>query len=131
MQTPIKKLLLIVISVLFALSSYSAPDDFEVVKERVVAELLKTSIDDDRAETIINKMNDDGSFQDINYTDLSRTAGFPQRNHTYNLVYLAKGYKSKTSKYYKSKKLKKRITNGYKYWVDNDFVGDNWHNNQI
>lgn len=131
MQTPIKKLILIVISVLVVVSADAKPDDFEIVKERVVAELLKTSIDDDRAETIINKMNEDGSFQDINYTDLSRTAGFPQRNHTYNLVYLAKGYKSKASSFYKSKKLKKSITNGYKYWVDNDFVGDNWHNNQI
>lgn len=131
MQTPIQKLLLIVISVLVVVSADAKPDDFEIVKERVVAELLKTSIDDDRAETIINKMNEDGSFQDINYTDLSRTAGFPQRNHTYNLVYLAKAYKSKTSSFYKSKKLKKHITNGFKYWVDNDFVGDNWHNNQI
>ncbi len=131
MQTPIQKLLLIVISVLLAVSAEAKPDDFELVKERVVAELLKTSIDDDRAETIINKMNDDGSFQDINYTDLSRTAGFPQRNHTYNLVYLAKAYKNKTSSYYKNKKLKKQITKGFEYWVDNDFVGDNWHNNQI
>ncbi len=131
MQTPIKKFVLIVISVLFAVSADAKPDDFELVKERVVAELMKSNINDDRVESIFNKMNEHGSFKDINYTDLSRTAGFPQRNHTSNLVYLAKAYKSKTSKYYKSKKLKKRITYGFKYWVDHDFVGDNWHNNQI
>jgi chondroitin AC lyase len=35
-------------------------------------------------------MNEVGSFQGINYDDLSRTAGFPHRFHTENLVYMAK-----------------------------------------
>ena len=127
----IKTIPLILIFALCVSSTHAKPDDFEIVKERVVAELLKTSIDDGMVETIINKMNEDGSFQDINYTDLSRTAGFPQRRHTGNLVYMARAYKNRTSKYYKKKKLKEIITRGYKYWVDNDFFGDNWHNNQI
>ncbi len=106
-------------------------DGFDLIRERVVSELLKSAVDDDRVETIINRMNEDGSFQDINYEDLSRTAGFPQREHTYNLVYLARAYKIKTSVYYGSEGLKEVIIRGLKYWVDNDFFGDNWHNNQI
>ncbi len=131
MQSTIKTPLLVLIFVLFVSSTKATSDDFEIVKERVIAELLKASIDDDRVETIMSKMNEDGSFQGINYTDLSRTAGFPLRNHTYDLVYLAKAYRIKTSEYYKNRKLKEIIIRGLKYWVDNDFFGDNWHNNQI
>ena len=111
--------------------SNAKKDDFTVVKERVQAELMKTPVDDEWVAQILAKMKKDGSFNDINYVDLSRTAGFPQRNHTYNLVYLAKAYKIKTSKYRKDRKLKEQITLSLKYWVDNDFFGDNWHNNQI
>ena len=106
-------------------------DDFRLIKDRVVAEIMKSSIDDHHVKTIISKMNPDGSFDDINYVDLSRTAGFPQQKHTSNLVYLAKAYQGKSSGFYKCEKLKEIITVGYKYWVDNDFFGDNWHNNQI
>jgi len=131
MKSIFKSFLLVIIFAFSVSSTNAKPDDIEIVKERVVAELLKSTIDDVQVETIINKMNEDGSFQGINYTDLSRTAGFPQRYHTYYLVYLAKAYKIKKSKYYKKKKLKEVITRGFKYWVDNDFFGDNWHNNQI
>ena len=131
MKSISRSLLSSIIFALFTLSTNAKPDDFEIIKERVVAELMKSSIDEDRVEAIIDKINEDGSFQGINYTDLSRTAGFPHRNHTYDLVYLAKAYKNKTSKYYKSKKLKAIISKALKYWVDNDFFGDNWHNNQI
>ena len=68
---------------------------------------------------------------DINYEDLSRTAGFPHRRHTADLVYLARAYKTKTSRFYHSRKLKEQITTSLKYWVDHDFFGDNWHDNQI
>ena len=44
-------------------------DDFEVIKDRVVAELMKSAIDDGRVKTILGRMNDDGSFGDINYVD--------------------------------------------------------------
>ena len=131
MQSTIKTSLLILIFAFFVSSTNAKPDDFEIVKERVVAELLKAGIDDDRVETIMSKINENGSFQGINYADLSRTASFPQRHHTYNLVYLAEAYKNKTSKYYQNRKLKEGIIRGFKYWVDNDFFGDNWHNNQI
>lgn len=128
---PITKTLIVTIIVCIILSVSAKADDFKIIKDRVVAELMKSSIDDGQVRSIISKMNEDGSFNDINYVDLSRTAGFPQRKHTSNLVYLARAYKNQTSKFYKSNELKEIMTRGYKYWVDNDFFGDNWHNNQI
>ena len=92
MNTLLKAFLPILIFASLSFSAHAKKDDFLIIKERVVAELMKTPIDDGRIETIMDKMNEDGSFKGINYKDLSRTAGFPQRNHTYNLVYLAKAY---------------------------------------
>jgi chondroitin AC lyase len=131
MKPTIKTLLPIIIFVFFTLTTNAKPDDFKTIKKRVVAELMKSNIDDDRVEAIISKIKENGSIEGINYEDLSRTAGFPQRRHTSDLVYLAKAYKTKTSEFYKNKKLKATISNSYKHWVDNDYFGDNWHNNQI
>ncbi|MDA0711175.1 MAG: polysaccharide lyase beta-sandwich domain-containing protein [bacterium] len=106
-------------------------DDFKVIKDRVVAELMKSETDDDRIQSIMDRMAEDGSFKDIIYTDLSRNAGFPQRRHVSDLAYLAKAYQTPTSKFHRSEPLKKTITLGFRYWVTHDFFGDNWHNNQI
>jgi chondroitin AC lyase len=106
-------------------------DDFDIIKARVLAELLKTKIDDTQVNSILERMNEDGSFQDINYADLSRTAGFPHRRHTGNLVYLAKAYKNKNSRFYEDQPIKDKIIGSLNYWVEHDFFGDNWHDNQI
>lgn len=126
-----KSVLVLAVSVLSALSIQAKTDDFEIVKKRVVAEIMKTPVDDSYVEAILARMNADGSFRDINYQDLSRTAGFPHRRHTGDLVSLAKAYKTRKSRYYGSAKLKERITASLKFWVDHDFFGDNWHDNQI
>ena len=106
-------------------------DDFQLIKTRVVAELMRTEVDDNQVNQIIYLLNEDGSFQGINYEDLSRTAGFPHRNHTYYLVNLARAYRNKTSTFYQDETLKKLITGSLSYWVEHDYFGDNWHNNQI
>ncbi len=114
--------LVLIILISFMCHSINAqPDDFAIIKKRVVAELMKSEITDDQVGPIMNRMDKEGSFKNINYVDLSRTAGFPHRHHTSNLVYLAKAYNNKSSKYHKSPIVKEHITRALKYWVDNDF----------
>ncbi len=118
--------------ILFLLTSFClAQNDLKIIKDRVVADLMATKIDDANVEAIMAKMNPDGSFKGINYDDLSRTAGFPHRFHTNYLVDMALAYKTKSSRYYRSKPLKAAIEKSLAYWVKNDYVGDNWHDNQI
>lgn len=105
--------------------------DLETIKGRIISELLNTPLDDSKVATIIAKVNEDGSFKGINYADLSNIAGFPQAGHTSNLVYLAKAYKNKSSAYFHGEQIKQIIIAGLGYWVKYDFVGDNWHDNQI
>jgi chondroitin AC lyase len=93
--------------------------------------LMSTKVSDSQVETIIERLNEDGSFKGINYADLSRTASFPHGRHTSDLAYIARAYKSATSTFYRSTKIKDAIVRGLNYWIKNDFVGDNWHDNQI
>jgi len=105
--------------------------DLGIIKQRIVTELLQNKPSDKQVETILAKMNEDGSFNDINYSDLSTTASFPHGRHTNDLAYIAKAYKNNASVYYKSQKVKDAIISGLNFWVKKDFVGDNWHDNQI
>ncbi|TDB64219.1 polysaccharide lyase family 8 super-sandwich domain-containing protein [Arundinibacter roseus] len=130
MNLPFRALFLVPVFLLFSWVSW-AQNDVRVIKERIVADLMTTKINDSAVDALLKKMKSDGSFEDIKYDDLSRTASFPQGGHTSNLVYMAKAYKNKSSKFHKNKALKASIENGLSYWVKHDFVGDNWHNNQI
>ncbi|MBD3626782.1 MAG: chondroitin lyase [Cyclobacterium sp.] len=117
---------------LFFLQSFTClSNELDTIRKRVVAVLLQTEINKAEVNRILNQMDSEGAFTPINYEDLSRTAGFPHRRHTSNLVYLATAFTKKTSPYYHDPALKEKINLSLKYWVDHDFVGDNWHNNQI
>ncbi|WP_375582316.1 polysaccharide lyase family 8 super-sandwich domain-containing protein [Cyclobacterium xiamenense] len=112
-------------------SFFALGNELDTIRHRVIAELLKTEISETKVQDILSRMSSDGSFPDINYEDLSRTAGFPHRRHTADLVYLATAYRKPSSSFYKDQQLKQGITRSLEYWVENDFFGDNWHNNQI
>ena len=105
--------------------------DFDLIKKRIKADLIQNVSSDNQIRTILTTANSDGSFSDINYADLSRTASFPHGRHTNNLVVLAKAYVSISSNFYQSPELKNTLVSGLKFWVDKDFVGENWHDNQI
>ncbi len=116
---------------LFAISTNAKADDFEIVKGRVNDQLMSLGVSDETIAEIIDTANDDGSFQGIDYEDLSREAGFPHGRHTRNLFSLARAYKTESSEYHGDDNVRDIIFGGLEFWVKHDFVGDNWHNNQI
>ncbi len=111
-------------------NAQSAQSDIEKIKQRVVTELMKPKVDDSKIAHILETYNNDGTWQGINYEDVSRT-GFQHRNHYANMISLARAYQHKNSKYFKSKKVKNTIALALKNWVDNDYICDNWWYNQI
>jgi chondroitin AC lyase len=131
MISPVQKSVLFLLLCLCALSGYATNDDFETVKTRVVAGLMKTRVEDSAVDAILIRLQSDGSFQNIHYADLSRTAGFPHRRHTGDLVTLARAWQSTSSTYHHDDALKQKIITSLSYWVEHDFFGDNWHDNQI
>jgi len=122
-------ILILVLSTAFS-NLCNAQSDFAKIKERVVKELMKSEVDDSRVEKLIETIKEDGTWPGINYEDVSRT-GFEHRNHYGNMVVLARAYNSKSSKFYKNKKVKDSIELALKNWVDHDYFCDNWWHNQV
>jgi len=127
------KLISLLASLCFlVLNTIQAQDaDILLIKKRVVEDVMAQRTQDANIARMIEQMNEDGSFKGINYEDLSRTAGFPHRFHTSNLLAMSIAYKSPESKYHNDKKLKGQIEKSLRYWTKHDFIGDNWHDNQI
>ncbi|WP_339903104.1 polysaccharide lyase family 8 super-sandwich domain-containing protein [uncultured Cyclobacterium sp.] len=104
--------------------------DFDLVKERVVAEYLTSEVNAEAIEELLISQNPDGTWPGINYQDVSRT-GFEHYFHTGNMVTLAKAYRQPNSKYKGSPKVKQAVTDALAHWVENDYFCDNWWHNQI
>ncbi|WP_020533082.1 polysaccharide lyase family 8 super-sandwich domain-containing protein [Flexithrix dorotheae] len=125
-----KELILVnLVLMLFTISAYPKPD-LEIVRQRVIEVAMDAGVKDEIIKQRLNDITSDGSWDYINYEDVSRT-GFENRNHLSNMVLMARAYKSKKSSYYKSKKLKAAIESALNFWVKKDFICDNWWHNQI
>jgi len=105
--------------------------DMNLIRQRIIAELMKGSVNDEQVRQVVSTYDAAGSFTDIDYSDLSTTAGFPHQKHLSNLYTLAKAYETKTSIFFHDEKIMKHIQGALHYWVQKDFIGDNWHDNQI
>jgi chondroitin AC lyase len=125
------KLKIFYLLVIFTTSGeVNAKNDFEVVKQRVVSEIMKTPVNDSLVTVLMNTIKEDGSWPGINYVDVSNT-GFEHRTHLSNLVEMSLAYNKKGSQYYRNRKLKQLINGSLKFWCDHDFICDNWWFNQI
>ena len=119
---------LLFVAVYTAVSAQSS--DIEKIKKRVVSELMKPAIDDAEVSKLVDSIKDNGTWPGIDYSNVSRE-GFEHRYHSGNMVTLARAYNTKSSKFYKKKKIKATINLALKNWVDNDYFCDNWWHNQI
>ncbi len=125
------KYLLSAIILLILLTTLSAAKtDFEIIRNQIITELLDAPVNDSQVELLVEIINSDGTWPDINYIDVSRT-GFEHRRHYGNMITLARAYKTKSSEFYKNKKIKETVELALKNWVDNDYFCDNWWHNQI
>lgn len=108
----------------------SAQPDIEIVKQRVVAGILKQPVDDAVVSERIQSTKEDGSWSGINYEDLSRT-GFENRYHLENLEDLSLAYQKRASSFYHSTKVLELLNRSLKFWCDHDFISENWYHNQV
>ncbi len=125
-----KHLILIFFFLGFLQTGFSAPSDFDIIKKRVLENLMKPQVDDAQVETLVNTIRPDGTWPGIDYENLSNE-GFQHSRHSANMVTLGRAFQSKASKFYKSKKVKTTIELALKNWVDNDYICQNWWHNQV
>ncbi len=103
----------------------------ELVCERYV-ELLKQTAPPDAAwlEVTLKKLDTNGSFTDIDYTDQSRSTWKP-REHLSRLNAMARAYSFANNSFGKSPELLRAISVGLEYWLQHRYQCVNWWFNRI
>ncbi|MDR0394052.1 MAG: polysaccharide lyase beta-sandwich domain-containing protein [Tannerella sp.] len=104
--------------------------DMDRLRDRITAQCLYPNIHEDRLQTILASVREDGTWPDIDYVDTSRIA-FQHVKHLDNLILMARAYKKEGSKYKNDSKLKQTIDTSLNFWLKHDFICENWWNNQI
>jgi chondroitin AC lyase len=118
---------------ILAFSSFrgiSANPDLELLRKRVVDELLVQKIDAPLVIELMATIQPNGTWPGINYVDVSNT-GFQHGTHLSNLVQMSRAFKKEGTKLKGDPKLKKVIYASLDYWLANDFICENWWWNQI
>lgn len=108
----------------------NAQNDIEIVKERVVREILKEEVSKKQIQNLLDNVQGDSIWTSINYVDVSRT-GFQHIHHIDNLKKLSLAYSQKNSGFYKDEQVLNVIVKGLEFWCDHDFICENWWFNQL
>jgi len=108
----------------------NAGQDLTVIRERLNTTLLTSPPRDGAAEKLLESQKPDGTWPGIDYQNLSREA-FEHRNHLSHAVEIARAWRHPDSKLHRDPKLFQAVERALQYWVDHDFIGENWFHNQI
>jgi chondroitin AC lyase len=104
--------------------------DEEVIRSRIVKIELENLANTKSVKEIISELSNDGTWSNIDYKDVSRT-GFRHGEHLNNMVEMVLAYKQLQSDLYGNTALKAGFDKVLNYWLENDFISDNWWWNQI
>lgn len=132
-KSEIKYSFLFIATILIVLLSNSltaANPEIELLRNRIKNEIISSSFNEKNAIKLLAKIKNDGTWPEINYTDVSRE-GFQHTEHLDNLIELCRAFKYNDSKLKRDKVVKQKIDLALNYWLANDFTCENWWNNQI
>ncbi|MEO7046713.1 MAG: polysaccharide lyase family 8 super-sandwich domain-containing protein, partial [Ferruginibacter sp.] len=104
--------------------------DLEIVRNRIVNDLLQPEVKTKEVKQLVETIKPDGSWPGINYTDTSKT-GFQHRIHLENMLELARAYKKPGNEFYKNATVKKVVSAALDFWIDHDFICENWWWNEM
>ncbi|PQV49461.1 chondroitin AC lyase [Jejuia pallidilutea] len=104
--------------------------DLDKLKQNFKDFYLVEKVNDTDVKELLEIMNADFSFTDIDY-NMHRKSNWKPRTHLKRLIILARAFEDKNSKYYKLNTLAKQIVGGLNYWTSNNFYSDNWWHSEI
>ncbi len=79
---------------------------------------------------IIDNMDENGSFRDIDYSVTSKVNWEP-KIHYNRLLMMSYSYISPASLYYSNEELYQKIVNGIDFWVSSNPQASNWYHTQV
>ena len=101
------------------------------VSDRMAVELMdRYHISASDVSQLLDKLQSDGSWNDINYESQNRS-GWSPKTHVERILILAKAYRLPSSGYSESKDVEDAIHKSLHYWLDKKLVSSNWWHNKI
>lgn len=103
------------------------PDEITLIADRLRERVLSRIPDDidQQTQQRLDRQNDDGSWDDVDYDDESRTHWKPGR-HLSHLETLSRAYRAPSSGFTGDNRVADAIRSGLSYWIDRHPVSDNW-----
>jgi chondroitin AC lyase len=108
----------------------NADAELEAIRQKIRIDLLGNEVPKETVLRLISEFNPSGTWKGINYQDISRT-GFEHRIHLSNVLQLAQAHQNPVSPYFKKKEVFEIIDSALAYWIQNDFICDNWWWNEM
>lgn len=108
----------------------SYPENLRSFHENVISYHLQAAVDQEKVEDLLLELSENGSWLNIDYTDKIR-GGWPVKNHLDHVHSLVVAYKKKGSKYTGDQNLSEKIHLALNFWLKNDFLSTNWHDQHI
>ena len=108
----------------------SYPKSLNEFHKNVLTYYTNLQVEGVKIEDLLSDLEQDGSFTKIDYTNKIRS-NWPVKDHLQNVQDLAICYNNTSSTYYQNKKLSEKIHKSLNYWLDNDFLSTNWHDQHI
>lgn len=112
---------------LFSTISFS---QISVITDRLRTDLIMQTINDNEVSDLLKTLKPEGSWDDIDYGNRSRTNWEPV-THSRRLVQLCRAYNKPESKHFHNPQVKASILNIIKYYLTARPVSDNWWYNAI
>jgi len=108
----------------------NASKDLEIIRMRVIGDLLEPPVSEPKIKALIKSIKPDGSWPDINYKDVS-TTGFQHSEHLQNMFELSRAYKKEESPWHQNPVVKNLTLSALDFWIEHDFICDNWWWNEM
>lgn len=103
----------------------------EFYSDQMVVELMdRYPINAEEITSLLNKLQPDGAWSDIDYSDKNRS-GWQPKKHIERILLLSKSYCTENFLYYKSSEIENTIHKAFNYWFNAGLVSPNWWYDQI
>ena len=116
----------------FCVSANQSPDNpgMEQLRKNLITIIQKGRSDDENINKILLQLKPDGSFSDVDYSDLT-PGTWALTSHLSRLLAMAICWKSPQSSWFNSPKLKAPLFDVLNFWLTNDFLNPNWWYREI
>jgi len=108
----------------------SLPENLKTLQLNVWNEIHDSSVRSDAIKPILDKLQSNGEWPDIDYTDKQR-GSWPVIRHLSRILKMVKVYQNEKSAFYHQPKLLTDIKLALDFWLNNDFQCPNWWYPQI